>query len=83
MHPVLISQIAQDEIAERIRSIERERLARQGSRPASPRTRLMPAARSRLQRAIYAWRAHRQAWRTASPRTDTTAAETCPEGDWS
>ena len=38
MHPVLISQIAQDEIAERIRSIERERLARRhrGQRSLGP-----------------------------------------------
>jgi hypothetical protein len=83
MHPLLISQIAQDEIAQRIRSTERERLARQASRPATPAGLPRPGARSDSQRLVHRWLAQRPAWRKASPRMDTTAAETCPDGDGS
>jgi hypothetical protein len=83
MHPVLISQIAHDEIVERIRSTERERLARQASRPATPGGLPASGARPRLQRLVHGWLAQRPAWRTASSRMDTTAAETCPDGDLS
>ena len=81
MHPLLISQIAQDEIAERIRSIERERRAQQASRSASRRGTPAPGARSRLPRLVSGWLAQRPAWRTAFPRLDATAAEPCAEGD--
>jgi hypothetical protein len=81
MHPLLISQIAQDEIAERIRSIERERLARQASRSASHRAAPAPGVRARLQRLVSGWLVPRPAWRTTFQGMDATAAEPCPQGD--
>jgi hypothetical protein len=80
MHPLLISQIAQDEIAERLRAVERERLARQASRSASLGA-PTPGARSRLQRLVGGRLAQRPAWRSALPAMDRTRPDACPEGD--
>jgi hypothetical protein len=79
MHP-LLSQIAQDEIAERLRAVERERLARQ-TPPSASSGAPTPGAWSRLQRLVRRRLAQRPTWRSVLPAMDHTGPEACPESD--
>lgn len=71
----IISDLARAEIDERIRLVERERLARLARQPRSRRTGRMAAAAHSLRASLATWRARNQLGALSVPMSSDTCAD--------